>query len=499
MWRCRECETFNEDAALSCVLCAAPRAESAPEDTDALWAGRDATDMPRPDEVPHRKGDASPAETTDYGEVARKAPGRGGKIWIVVFSMAAVLLIAALIKSGTSKYAYNSGLPQDEAVVTSAFAPTAEPDYVIGWESPVLEAGLREALRKPEGASITYRDVKDIEELYIVGDHVSTEHVDVDTRTRRWTTDWETWTPYTSQETTLEDLRHFASLHELILVDCPVVDLSALRTCSSLDVLSLQGYPYVDLSFLSSVSQLESLCLSGCAEIDFPGVPSNGTLVDLTIWGGGPVRAEDIARLTALQTLRLSDTRIDEAAPLMQLRALKALELTGQSDISFAYGMPTLSELTLRQSDVSDLTPLKSLPDLETLHLMDCDGLSSLAPLTEMRSLKNLWFDSSRIADLASVAELSRLESLSLSGTAVIDISFLAGLTQLQTLWLDETRVSDLSPLAGLTRLESLYLNGTNVRDLSPLQGLPLHTLGVGEKLEDSARELFPNAELQIW
>jgi hypothetical protein len=105
--------------------------------------------------------------------------------------------------------------------------------------------------------------------------------------------------------------------------------------------------------------------------------------------------------------------------------------------------------IDLRDTKVSDISPLQGLTQLQSLNLRD-----------------------TKVSDISPLQGLTQLQKLFLSGARVSDISPLQGLTQLQDLDLRGTQVSDISPLRGLTQLRKLYLNGTQVSDISPLRGL---------------------------
>ena len=62
----------------------------------------------------------------------------------------------------------------------------------------------------------------------------------------------------------------------------------------------------------------------------------------------------------------------------------------------------------------------------------------------------NLDLRGTRVSDLTPLAALTSLQRLDLGGTRVSDVTPLAALASLQSLYLAGTRVSDLTPLAAL-------------------------------------------------
>ena len=76
------------------------------------------------------------------------------------------------------------------------------------------------------------------------------------------------------------------------------------------------------------------------------------------------------------------------------------------------------------------------------------------------------------VSNVSPLAKLTELRTLDLTNTQVSDVSALAKLTKLKSLDLNYTQVRDVSPLAKLTNLEKLYFHNTQVSDLTPLAKL---------------------------
>ena len=130
-----------------------------------------------------------------------------------------------------------------------------------------------------------------------------------------------------------------------------------------------------------------------------------------------------------------------------------------------------LREIWLTETNVTDLSPLAELKNLEVLRVEETK-VYDLSPLVELKSLKFIKLSNTLVSDPSPLAGLKNLTGLDLNETKVSDLSPLAGLKNLEWLYLGETEVSDLSPLAGLKNLVLLDLNETSVSDLSPLVGL---------------------------
>ena len=139
------------------------------------------------------------------------------------------------------------------------------------------------------------------------------------------------------------------------------------------------------------------------------------------------------------------------------------------------------TELDLWKKNISDLTPLSDLTSLEKL-ILSYNPISDITPLSGLSNLKFLNLDGmgktnpegadAELKDLSPLKSLSNLETLVITHQAVSDISPLSSLSKLEFLSFQVCNVSDLSPLSGLTKLKTLNLINNSVTDISPLTNL---------------------------
>jgi serine/threonine protein kinase len=150
--------------------------------------------------------------------------------------------------------------------------------------------------------------------------------------------------------------------------------------------------------------------------------------------------------------------------------------LAGRTDVSDLTPLTTLpiARLSLAGTRILDLSPLKGMP-LRFLDVSDTP-LRSLDPLVDL-PLNDLRLARTRVDDLAPLHNLP-LANLDLTATLVADLSPLTDIP-LATLVLDATPVEDLQPLRGMP-LKELRLYSTRVADLRPL----LEPRGPGATLE---------------
>ena len=151
----------------------------------------------------------------------------------------------------------------------------------------------------------------------------------------------------------------------------------------------------------------------------------------------------------------------------MNISDLTGLEFVTNLEVFHIY----MTEAEANENLISDLSPLAGLTKLKFLRLSG-KSISELSSLTRLINLEHLQVLTTNISDLSPLAELSKLKELYLTHTPVSDLLPLAGLTNLETLKFFYAESPSLAPLKGLTRLKILSAARSRISDLSPLAGL---------------------------
>ena len=205
-----------------------------------------------------------------------------------------------------------------------------------------------------------------------------------------------------------------------------------------------------------AMRKLTALYADGRGIVDLTGLEHAVNLTELYLghnWANGdrnPIsNVSPLASLTNLETLNLVGTAVSDVSALATLTNLRGLGLN---------------------STAVNVSSLASLTNLEVLNLVGT-GASDVSALATLTNLKGLNLVGTAVSDVSALATLTNLRGLGLNSTAV-DVSSLASLTNLEVLNLDETAVSDVSVLANLTNLKTLTLRGTAVSDVSVLANL---------------------------
>jgi internalin A len=129
------------------------------------------------------------------------------------------------------------------------------------------------------------------------------------------------------------------------------------------------------------------------------------------------------------------------------------------------------NNLELEYSEISDLSPLASLKNLNYLWLLG-NNISDLTPLQELIKLTDLEININQISDISPLQALTNLTELNLSENQISDITPLKKLNKLTVLVLDNNYINDISPLKNLNKLVNLGLSANNISDFTPLYDL---------------------------
>jgi Leucine-rich repeat (LRR) protein len=130
-----------------------------------------------------------------------------------------------------------------------------------------------------------------------------------------------------------------------------------------------------------------------------------------------------------------------------------------------------LAELDLENNEISDITPIKDLTNIQLLDLAK-NKISNIGPIAGLVNLQYIQLSDNQISDLSPLAKLANMRSLYLDRNQIKDLGPVSHLSKLWSLYVRDNQISDLRPLASLKWLERLDVRGNQVADLSPLAGL---------------------------
>jgi hypothetical protein len=169
-------------------------------------------------------------------------------------------------------------------------------------------------------------------------------------------------------------------------------------------------------------------------------------------------------RLTYLNT-----DAVRRWATLLGCDALEVLYIHGWREIDFADMpfLPGVKDFFAREYYQTTLDGIYSMPNLETLHILE-SNIADISALSDMPKLRKITLENGNIYDLSPLCG-KRIDLLDIRGNTVKDLTPLAN-CKIKHLIVDLNPIASLEPLAGQEDLEVLFLHCTGIRDISPLK-----------------------------
>ena len=165
-------------------------------------------------------------------------------------------------------------------------------------------------------------------------------------------------------------------------------------------------------------------------------------------------------------------TQVEDLAEAARHTVASLLAIAATEDCQLANEtLMTVTELDLSDRQITDLQPLATLTQLQTLYLAQ-NQIEDIRPLTTLNQLTHLYLRDNQITDIRPLAELETLNTLSLDNNQIEDLSPMAELRSLQILYANDNQIRDLSPLAKALNLQQLYVALNQIETVEALQPL---------------------------
>jgi internalin A len=161
----------------------------------------------------------------------------------------------------------------------------------------------------------------------------------------------------------------------------------------------------------ADLAQIKSINLSTARlhQIDPCVFPLFTSLKDLFLGPGDYDDLTPLQKLTTIETLRVSLSQVKDLHALEGLKRMDRLDLShtliGDEDLKSVGSLVNVTELTLDEDVITDLTPVANLKKLERLSVKKTQ-VKSLAPLAQLRALRFVYIADSQVSDITPVQPL---------------------------------------------------------------------------------------------
>jgi len=240
-------------------------------------------------------------------------------------------------------------------------------------------------------------------------------------------------------------------------INANIDSICGIEYAKNLQQISLSSIVH-DLTPLTRIAGLTKIKLSRYNKV----LPAELIENELTV-------LPDLSELHCLNELVLEGTQIRDIHSISKLTGLTRLVLSCNSidDLSPISQLKNLVYLKIHRENSNNIPSLSNMSALEELDIYE--GPYDIKWLERTTSLKKVSLCESHIRDISPLKPLTHLTELNLSRNEIPDISPLQNLQALQHLNLSFNQISDVSPLSSLDQLTVLSLPGNRIQDVSPL------------------------------
>ncbi len=203
----------------------------------------------------------------------------------------------------------------------------------------------------------------------------------------------------------------------------------------------------------------------------------------LSIYSGkGINEIAGLEYMTNLEKLTLRESNVTDISAISKLRSLKYVDLTSNSieSIHPIGQLENINMLFLRDNKISDLTPLSKMKKIKTLDLIG-NNIKDIQPLFTLSTMKQLYLANNQISDLNGIDRLNNVELLWIGNNKINNVESISKMSNLIELEIADSEIKDISPLSQLGILQVLNLEENYISDISPLSTLTnLHEINLG-------------------
>lgn len=224
-----------------------------------------------------------------------------------------------------------------------------------------------------------------------------------------------------------------------------------LRHFPALTKLTIQNSAVEDYSFLTALPMLEYLDLNGCL-VSFETLEHIATLSELrylNLNGCGLSNISPLQSLVNLQTLHLADNSISDIAAIVQMQKLRTLNLRSNAVVS-----------------LDALNGMKTLTEFDIAH----NKITTLAPLQYCTNMQKLSVDNNALMSVGALSHMVELLEFSASGNQLEDISALANSTKMTRLVVSSNLLTAVDCIAKMPDLTYLDVSHNQITELPAIE-----------------------------
>ena len=299
-----------------------------------------------------------------------------------------------------------------------------------------------------------------------------------------WDSLSEDWKNIVSQNVKISKPISKEELHQIINQTSLKVNVSTISSLDPvkmlyrLEELNFEHTEISDLEPLPSLKHLRTLNLSNTNVISLNPLIDLDNIRTISIENTGISDLMPLQNCEDLQIVYCDGTQVTKDNVLLFKKELPECLVVYQSDnlnLWWSKLDDNWKELLMKEAGIEDNMTrenLQRIADLKKLTISDNLSVKNLEPLTVFLQLQELILRNTAVSDISPITSLPNLISLELSSNPISSLEKINGLNQLEHLNIENTSVDDPEPIFTLTKLKSLFIGGTQIKNLKGIENL---------------------------
>lgn len=236
------------------------------------------------------------------------------------------------------------------------------------------------------------------------------------------------------------------NLEKLVLKDCDIKNINFLQNLYNLKHLDLESNKIKNVDVLKELKELKILNLSSNIDInDYSSLSKLKNLIGVSLEVSSTKNYDFLSEHILLEKLNLANTNVE--------------------DLSFLKSLKELKELDLSFNNLRDVTILKNLKKIEKLDISH-NKIHDFHFLENFKNLYSLDISFSDISDFTFLNKIKNLKELFLRFSDINDINFISSLKNLTILHLEYNKIKNINPLIELKYLKKLRVNNNQIKNI---------------------------------
>ena len=273
-----------------------------------------------------------------------------------------------------------------------------------------------------------------------------------------------------------EDLNRYTGMDKLVGYDLGELDYSFLASMPELRYLELDSCVVTSetLTQIAACPKLEVLILANCGLSNVDALKDLQTLRVLDLSENSIGSIDGLTTLAALDELYLGHNALTRIPYLRGLKTLRILDLSYNAldYVGGVSGCPTIERLNLSHNRLSAVTPVSALKELVWFNGSNND-VTDVAPLAPCTRLESFIMTNNKLTNVDFLSGCAAIREVNIDYNDVEAVPAFQAECPLETFSAAHNFLADLSGLAGLQKLTFVNADYNNIRDISMLTACP--------------------------